>query len=174
MNFNLTDFKKFMKSILEEKEDEVKAFIDNGIDVNYEDEIGNNPLILAAKTDNVNLLKLLFLAGAKLENSNLLFETPLMEAVDLNKPNAMRYLLSVGANIDVKDYRGLDLLARALNNPRLEPIQILIESGIAITNENREKLLSNKNLKDFFISFEEKKYFEKNLLNSSHFKRNKI
>lgn len=170
--FTNNDYLAFMKAIL--FSDEVRAlnFIEKGIDCNYQDSIGNTPLILASKADSVVLIKALVLAGAKLELTNQLNETPLMEAIDLGKLNAAKYLVSIGANVNTKDYFGNSLLTRAIRNKNFATFLFLLEYGIEATIKDKLDIMENETLSLIFQSIEEKKHISEkihpNKINSSH------
>jgi uncharacterized protein len=165
MKFRPENYKQFMKAILDQEEDMVEIYLNKGIDVNFQDGIGNTPLILAAKTNNVKLIELLIKFGAKLELSNLMDETPLLEAIDLSCVHSAKYLISVGANINTKDFRGKSLLYRLLNNPNLECFKLLLENNIHINPEDELKISNNKHVNEVYLAFKERKILENEIKN---------
>lgn len=167
MKFRKENYQQFMTAILNNEEDVVQIYLNQGINVNYQDSIGNTPLILAAKTNNIALLEMLVSHGAKLELSNLMDETPLLEAIDLKAIQSTQYLISVGANVQTKDYRGKSLLYRLLNNPDNQCFKILLDNHIEINPEDEIKILNNSSLKEIYLAFKEKNELEQVLTPSS-------
>ncbi len=82
--------------------------IDNGSDVNQENDVGTTPLILAAKTGNAALANLLVMRGAEVDKADSRNKTPLMFAMlngsqaeppEESHKNIVRLLVKHGADV---------------------------------------------------------------------------
>jgi len=81
---------------------------------------GNTPLMLASKTGNLEIVKLLFSHKASVDNNALNSErrTPLMVAINSNNADVVSYLLANGASATRRDYKGLTAQDHAVNTDR--------------------------------------------------------
>jgi len=81
---------------------------------------GNTPLMLAAKMGNLSVVERLLEGGAHVDNAALNSErrTPLMVAITSNHSEVVAFLLSQGASITRKDYRGLTAMDHAMATDR--------------------------------------------------------
>jgi len=81
---------------------------------------GNTPLMLAAKTGNIDATKLLIERGASVDNNALNSErrTPLMVAISSDNAEVVAHLLATGASVTRRDYKGLTAQDHAMNADR--------------------------------------------------------
>lgn len=81
---------------------------------------GNTPLMLAAKIGYLPIVERILTSGAHVDNAALSSErrTPLMVAITSNKSQVVALLLSHGASISRKDYRGLTAMDHAIATDR--------------------------------------------------------
>ena len=81
---------------------------------------GNTPLMLAAKIGDLPIVERLLAGGAHVDNAALNSErrTPLMVAITSNHSEVVALLLSHGASVTRKDYRGLTALDHAIATDR--------------------------------------------------------
>ena len=86
---------------------------------------GATPLMRAARSSDVVMMRLLIDSGAELDRQNAAGETALHIA--MNSPKAVRFLTDEGAAPDVKNARGLTPLEALLKaqNPNAESIALL-------------------------------------------------
>ena len=81
---------------------------------------GNTPLMLAAKTGDSAIVDALLSASAQIDNPALSSErrSPLMVAITSNNPDVVALLLSKGASVTRKDYRGMSAMDHAVITDR--------------------------------------------------------
>jgi ankyrin repeat protein len=99
-------------------------------DVNTQDNKGVTPLLYAAGTHNIELLKLLVTEGAELEvesKANLM--TPLLVTVETGDVETMLALLELGAKVDGPNHLGYTPLMAAAEGGKLEFVQLLLAGG---------------------------------------------
>jgi Ankyrin repeats (3 copies) len=97
---------KLMKSCRNLDIAECKAFIDNGADLDVEDDDGNTVLHVAVKHCDTNVIKLLLDQGVPVDSENNLGYTPLRVAVNCNRKKVIALLLYRNTDIDAPDNRG--------------------------------------------------------------------
>ncbi len=81
---------------------------------------GNTPLMLAAKIGELSIVERIIQAGAQVDNGALNSErrTPLMVAITSNHDDVVAMMLSRGASVTRKDYRGLTAMDHAIATDR--------------------------------------------------------
>lgn len=110
-----TDASHLMHAIANEDAPAVDSWLQAGVDpdslVN-----GNTPLMLAAKIGDTDIVNSLIVAGATIEKMALGSErrSPLMVAITSNNAGVVAYLLSKGASVATKDYRGMSAMDHAI------------------------------------------------------------
>lgn len=106
----ITDAEKVSQAI-----DAVKALIGTGADVNEADSDGTTPLMYAAWQGEVELLRVLVDAGAKVDETSIYERLGALGcAVQNGHINAVKYLISeAGANKDITTADGMTLLMSA-------------------------------------------------------------
>ncbi len=87
------------------------------------------PLGAAALRGHAHMARLLLRAGADLNAVGLNDQTPLMNAVKLNRLDTARVLLKAGANTLVTDRAGDNLLVVAITEDYPEMLSLLLELG---------------------------------------------
>ncbi len=89
------------------------ACIKNGANIEYRNGKGWTPLIIASFNGSINVLKLLLSLGVDVNQTNYKGTSPLMYAMTYYENTRQRLafdlLLEHGANIDLRDYRGLSI-----------------------------------------------------------------
>lgn len=124
----------------------VKFLIDKGADVNFVDPKGFTPLQFAAAADREDAVKLLLAKGAEVDRANtasnkvrhgeiaLKNMTPLMVAVPNGSPALVKALLDSGANVNLRDVRGMTalMLAVACDHANPEIVRLLLAKGAEI------------------------------------------
>ncbi len=107
-----------------------RFLLDSGANPNGADRrSGETPLMIFARQDNVDAIRLLTGRGADPDMADRAGETALMKAVRTRKTRAVRALLEVGADPEVTDYQGQTAgdIARAMRLRSLE--RLLTRAG---------------------------------------------
>jgi len=123
---------------------EVQEAIDRGANVNQRDwNNGATPIVFAAQDNpDPEVLEVLVLAGAKLDNRDSQGETPLFDAARSNpNPEVTSFLLKAGAKIDDRDKRGrTPLIEAARRNPNPKVIMTLLKAGAKVNEVDNERM----------------------------------
>ncbi|MEZ0609902.1 ankyrin repeat domain-containing protein [Fibrella sp. WM1] len=108
---------QFIRNIFAEDFGAVRRYIASGGSVNFEDEKGNTPLLVAIETFNTELVELLLSSGAD-PNKFTDYATPLNAAIDVSveaykneetevcSTDIIERLLAHGANVMLADKKG--------------------------------------------------------------------
>lgn len=108
-----------------------KEFILSTDNINYQDEDGNSPLLVACANNTPFLVSLYRRLGADINLPNNLGETPLMHAVASSNPDLVDFLVEKGALVDVKTLDNKSVLDFALETENLEIIEkVKIKLGL--------------------------------------------
>ena len=91
----------------------VQQLLQKGADVNAASKTGNTPLIIAAWTGDLDVIKLLLGTGAKVNAANKRGETPLMLASGRGFAEVVKLLLGAGAKVNAADKNGKSALVYA-------------------------------------------------------------
>ncbi len=106
---------ELMRAITDGDNGEVRSLLSRGA---APDQVinGNTPLMLAAKTGDVDMVRALLDAGAHVDNAaiNVELRTPLMVAIAGDKADIAGELLARGASLTRKDFRGKTALDHAM------------------------------------------------------------
>ena len=103
--------------------------IGKGANVNALTNLGNSPLMMAARAGCLPMLRLLLEHGAKVNRRDSGGATPLMGAVLRNRAPAIQLLLAHGANPNEGAPRGYTLLGMAIEEQQFDAAYALIEAG---------------------------------------------
>jgi len=90
--------------------------IENGADVNKPDNLGNTPLYEACVNHSLEMVKLLLDKGANVNFTNAYGQSPLMVSNDIQIADL---LIENGANEDLEDMDGENVIAYAVNHNQL-------------------------------------------------------
>ncbi len=134
-------FKQLLLNIKNHENSECEEKIEKLDDINFRDQTtGYTLLIYAIGYDNIEVVKCLINNGASLKipvKGNLL---PVYAAGILGKFEILKYLISLGEDIDAKNNEGQTALFFACKNGDLEHVKALVELGANINSrcaENR-------------------------------------
>ena len=104
-------------------------------EINYQDEDGNSPILVACANDNPFLVSLYIKLGADVNLRNENNESPLMHAIANNNEKLVKYLIEKGADINAQTNDGksvLDFAMETENKQIIESIKIkfdLVKEG---------------------------------------------
>lgn len=112
---NNPDLKKVMTGKLEEGEVMPQITVKQ---VNYQDEDGNSPLLVACANGNGYLVGPFLKMGANINLTNHNGETPLMHALATESASLVKYLIEKGADINAVNNQGISVwdMAEELKN----------------------------------------------------------
>ena len=118
----------------------IPILLENGADINAQDEFNNTALIHAAQADNIAGAAVLLDNGADVNAHDQYGETSLMFASQGWEENAgmIALLLKHGAELDAQDNEGWTPLMHATFNDREVAVAALQEAGADTTLKNKE------------------------------------
>ena len=93
----------------------VQKLLDEGVDVNIQDNEGYTALILASTYRHIDIVKLLLNSGANTNFQNNVGETALLLASLRGRTDIARLLLTSGANPNLRDNDGFNVLMCGCN-----------------------------------------------------------
>lgn len=108
--------------------DEVKSLLEQRAEQNVRDCFGRSPWLLSVLVGDVAIAKLLLATEAD-DNNVEDGKTPLMYAIESNKPEMLRWLIAEGFNIEATDIFGNTALILATEYSATECVRILLEAG---------------------------------------------
>jgi len=125
-------------------ENEIINLINQGQDVNQEDENENTPLIISSEKNNFDIVKFLIENKANINKHNKDGETPLIKACKNNNLRIIKYLIEKGANINKQNKKDGTPLIIAFKNNNIKLVKYLIKKGadIKIKNGDGETILT--------------------------------
>lgn len=89
-------------------------------DINYQDENGVTPLMLAISTGNASIIEAVIKAGADINRQNKNGMTPLMMAAQMGQTYTFQLLMEKGANPELQDNKGCCALDFAPQNKKAQ------------------------------------------------------
>lgn len=107
----------------------INLLIENGANINTQDNFGATALYMASKKNNPSIVKILLDAGAdtELQKHGL---TPLMVATRKGNLICLKMLVEHGANIDHLDYSGNNVISYAMQSNNPSVLKYLLGLGI--------------------------------------------
>ncbi len=99
-----------------------------GAKVDYQDEDGQTPLIVATVENKEELVTMLLDAGARIDLPNNEGETALIQAIAQNRPNISKILIQRGADIEHTSNDGQEVVAYAYKYQRTSIINQIAEA----------------------------------------------
>ena len=125
------------QALLTQKPDTAELMLKYGFDPNQPDKYGNNGLVYAVRSGNLQEVKLLLNNKAIINYSTS--ENPLCKAIETNTEIA-RLLIDKGVDINAKTIDGDYPVFRAIDYQNYEILNLLIKHGVDLTKLNKEGL----------------------------------
>jgi ankyrin repeat protein len=117
---------------------ESQSLIEQGVHVDGRDEYGNSPLMIAARSPkNDKVTRLLLKAGAAVNSTNAVGETPLFAAARVGNESGVKLLLKHGADPNIRNCKGVTALMVAAEEGNPECVQALVEAGADVNTCDR-------------------------------------
>jgi len=117
--------------------EEVKAFIEKGVDLNEANRRGETALGAAVQTNRIEIVKLLLASGAKPDTPSMGLP-PLVNAILRQRPDIITLLIEAKANVNAKDASGRTPLIVATESTKLEWVKLLVSKGADVNaKDNR-------------------------------------
>lgn len=110
----------------------VRALIEKKVDVNQREDDGileATPLLIAAQSGKIEILKLLLKAGADFNMKDAYGDTPIHLAISEGHVEIVKLLIDAGIDINLKDYDGSTPLHSAANKDKKDIIKLLLNAG---------------------------------------------
>ncbi|CAF3458151.1 unnamed protein product [Rotaria sp. Silwood1] len=122
-------FLQFLLDVENGDLDGVKRNIQNGIDLETRDEDQQTALILAARCNHFECVKVLIEAHADVNAEDVGQFTPLMWASYQGHTRVVEYLLSCGTNVNAQDEHGISSLSWASGRNHVDIVALLLAAG---------------------------------------------
>jgi ankyrin repeat protein len=142
-----------MKACIMGNEAIVRLLIEHGAEINFKNKFNITSMHKVAAEGNYSIIKLLLESGAEIDAVSIEGFTPIMEAARKDQVEILRFLIKKGADINILNKKKENSLIIALKNCSYECINPLIETGIALKEEDNEgntavSLSEDKGLQD--------------------------
>lgn len=117
----------------------VRQLIEENADVNAKDENYDDisPIFVAAEVGNIEIVKILLDAGARVSAVDKTNRTPLMFIDDDATPELIRILIAAGANPNASDDEGYSPLLRVWSSVDEESLKALITAGADVNAKTK-------------------------------------
>lgn len=106
----------------------VRAFIEEGTDVNARSRRWTTPLIASSNSGHTDVVQLLIDSGATVDSRSFT-SWPLMAAVKKSYTDIIKILLAANADTELRDRNGRTPLMHAIEKGDFEIVKLLVESG---------------------------------------------
>lgn len=119
----------------------VDLLIRKGAKIDLEDGNGRTAFNYASGgSDKIDILELLFDAGADIDHLDKDNNTPLMHAINLNCNPAVNFLIKKNANINIQNSKGNTALMLAVSNPSIDrySFKLMVNKGANLNTQNND------------------------------------
>ncbi len=116
----------------------IRELLEKGVGTNTFHSSGQTLLIAMARKGEVEAIKILFDAGADLEQCDFHDKTALMYAVEADHEEVAQLLIDAGADVNAKNHQGRTALMYAAYKNNSEFIEILINAGAKVNFTDRK------------------------------------
>lgn len=108
----------------------IRSLIDNGYSPNQTDENGGTTgLHVAASTGNLQIIAILYKAGADINQRDNVGSTALENAAERDHLEALKLLLDMKAKVDVENKNGMTALMYAAKTGDVDAVRVLLAHG---------------------------------------------
>jgi len=108
----------------------VEHLLDEGVDVNAQDENGWTALMAASEWDHLQVVKLLLSRNANVDiQTHFVQRTALQMAVSSGRMDIVQMLLTKDINVDLRDRDGQTALMEAVISDQTDSVRLLLEKG---------------------------------------------
>jgi uncharacterized protein len=109
---------------------QIRSLLMDGISPNQTEEIGGTTgMHVAASSGNLQIMAILYKAGADINQRDKLGNTPLLDAADHGHAEAVKLLLDLKANVDAENKNGMTALMFAAKAGDVESVRALLAHG---------------------------------------------
>ncbi len=115
----------------------IKLLIDNGFDINAQDESGVQLIHLAVRGESLEIVQWLIEHGAKLNARDKMGKEPIHYAAESENLEAVQWLVGRGVNSNAQDNNGQTPLHYAAKVGCLLTVQYLVERGADVNAQDR-------------------------------------
>jgi hypothetical protein len=116
--------------------EQIKHFLDKGVDINARNEDGETPLHFAAHYNNKSMIEFLMANGAAVDARDDIGETPLYNAAWSGETTSVNALIKHGADVNAKNIDGDTPLHEAVHMGRKSTVKILLANGADVNIKN--------------------------------------
>ena len=118
---------------------DIASMIKDGADVNLKTRLNETPLLIAARKNSADALKVLLDAGAKPAQTDKLGWTALMQAAMSNShADVVPLLRNAGCDVNAADSDGRTALMLAMDTPSQDVVRALIKAGASVTAKDKK------------------------------------
>jgi len=118
--------------------DKVKKRLQDGIDINSQEDFGCTALHTAANGGKKDIVEFLINKGADVDAKEIFGGTPLYYAAIHNYADVADLLLATGADVDAKDEHGFTLLYYAIWDESKDAVKLLLRKGAHVNARHSE------------------------------------
>jgi ankyrin repeat protein len=134
----------FIKACKYNSLDVLKILIRKGVDVNYQNEKKETPLIIACSSGSKNVVKFLLEKGANVNKQGYGNDTPLLKAIHNGDFQVVKILIEHGADLKLENDLQITPLVESFNFPNI--LDLIAEKLIEVDRDYFFNRVANSNL----------------------------
>ncbi|HVH77896.1 MAG TPA: ankyrin repeat domain-containing protein [Stellaceae bacterium] len=125
--------KNIPRAVLANDVGKIRTLLSDGYSPNQTDENGSTGLHVAAGTGNLQIIAILFKAGADINQKDAVGSTPLDYAAEHDRLDAAKLLLDMKANVNIQNKNGMTPLMFAARSGDVEMVRAMLAQGASAT-----------------------------------------